>query len=322
MGWCILKAAEGGTGGNHFSTGCLQTPPPAGPYMGNDSNSRISRIDWKGTRTTFVNYLPSCTAGAATGSGVTGMADVGFIGNKLYGFIGGGGCSHGVPNIPNGIVKATGNGAWNLVANYSEYITAHPGVNFEPDDYTPDGNPFSMVIVDNNFYVIEPNTGVLDKITLGGNVSRVVDISATQGHIVPTAITYHNGNFYVGNLNTFPAVPGSSSIYKITPDGQISVFATGFNMILSVTFDQLGGLYVLEMTTNNPFPTPGTGDIVRVDPSGNKQVITSGLHLPTAMTFGPDRKLYVSDWGIGPPGAGQILQISFKCDEIRSNTKQ
>ena len=90
-----------------------------------------------------------------------------------------------------------------LVTNYSAYITSHPGVNYEKEDYTPDGNPFSMVIVDNNFYVVEANTGVLDKITIGGVVSGVADISATQCHIVPNAVAFHNGNFYVGNLNVF-----------------------------------------------------------------------------------------------------------------------
>jgi hypothetical protein len=44
----------------------------------------------------------------------------------------------------------------------------------------------------------------------------VADISATQGHIVPTAVAYH-GNFYVGNLNTFPIQEGSSKILKIMP---------------------------------------------------------------------------------------------------------
>ncbi len=132
-------------------------------------------------------------------------------------------------------------------------------------------------------------------------------------------MVFYNGNFYVGNLSPFPAVPGISSIYKITPGGQISVYATGFNMVLGLAFDQAGGLFVLENTTNNPFPTPGTGDIVRIDPSGSKQVITTGLNLPTGMTFGPDGKLYVSNWGFGPPaiGGGEVLQISFKCDEIR-----
>ncbi|MEO8416223.1 MAG: ScyD/ScyE family protein [Ginsengibacter sp.] len=310
-----LYVAEGGTGGNHFSTGCLQAPPPAGPYMGNDSTSRISKIDWQGTRTTFVNYLPSCTAGAKTGSGITGMADVGFIGNTLYGLIGGAGCSHGVPDIPNGIIKSTGNGAWKLVANYSAYITTHPGVNYDAADYTPDGNPFSMVIVNKDFYVIEPNTGVLDKITPGGNVSRVADMSATQGHIVPTAITYHNGNFYVGNLGIFPAT-GISNIYKVTPAGQVSIFASGFSTILSIAFDDHNGLYVLENTVGAPSPTPNHGDVVRVDPSGDRHVIVSGLNLPTAIAFGPDGKLYISNSGIGAPGAGEILQVSFKCEAV------
>jgi len=83
-------------------------------------------------------------------------------------------------------------------------------------------------------------------------------------------------------------------------------------------------LYVLENTTNNPFPTPNTGDIIRVDPSGERQVIVSELNLPTAITFGPDGKLYVSNVGYGPDaiGGGQILQITFKCDGIGGSAKK
>src|SRR5206468_2030414 len=36
-----------------------------------------------------------------------------------------------------------------------------------------------------------------------GAISRVIDISASQGHVVPTAIAYH-GNFFVGNLLAGP----------------------------------------------------------------------------------------------------------------------
>ena len=68
-------------------------------------------------------------------------------------------------------------------------------------------------------------------------------------------------------------------------------------------------------------PTPGFGDVVRITPSGQRQVVASGLHLPTAMTFGPDGKLYISDWGIGPPGLGQIVQVTFKCNMYRQTQK-
>ena len=313
-----LYVAEGGIGGTNVSTGCQQAPPPAGPYRGSNTGSRVSRVDWKGNRTTVADNLPSTSSGVETGSGVTGMADVGFIGDHLYALIGGAGCSHGVPDIPNGIIKVLPDEKWSLIADYSKFILANPGVNFNPNDYTPDGNPFSMVVVRNNFYVIEPNTGVLDKISLDGSVHRVVDISATQGHTIPTAVTFHQGYFYVGDLGTFP-ISGNSNIYKISPSGDIKIFATGFSSILSLVFDDHDRLYVLENTVGAPGPTPGLGDVVRLDPSGKREVVVSGLNLPTAITFGPDGKMYISNWGIGAPGMGEILQVTFKCEMVHGD---
>ncbi len=322
-----LYVAEGGYGGKNFSTNCLQTPPPAGPYMGSDTGSRISRINWQGVRTTLVDHLPSCTAGAATGSGVTGMADLAFIGNTLYALIGGAGCSHGVPDIPNSVIKVNPDKTWKIVANYSDFIISHPVQNPDPDDFTPDGNPWAMTSVGGNFYVTEANHQEIDRISPTGNIQRVVDISKLHSvvsgtdWIGPTSLVYHNGNFYFGTLTSFPLVQGAANVYKLSPDGSYSVFASGFTMITGMAFDDHNRLYVLENTVGNPGPTPGFGDVIRVDPSGEKQMITSGLHLPTAMTFGPDGNLYISDWGIGPPGSGQIVQINFKCEFIHPDTK-
>ena len=142
-------------------------------------------------------------------------------------------------------------------------------------------------------------------------ISRVVDISASLGHIVPTAVTYHNGNFYVGNLDTFP-IMNDSVILKITPSGQISTIVTGLSTVLGVAFDRWGHLYILENTTGNPTPTPNTGAVLRLTSSGQLVMVASGLNLPTAMTFGPDGNLYVSVAGFGfPPGAGQIVRINL-----------
>lgn len=323
-----LYVAEGGIGGTNSTIGqCTQIPATGpGPSTGSNTGSRISKIDWQGVRTTFADNLPSSQTNVATGSGVTGMADVAFIGNTLYGLIGGAGCSHGVPDIPNGVIKVKSNGSWTLAANYSQYIIAHPGVNYEPDDYTPDGNPWNMISVNNDFYITEPNTGVLDKISPAGNVSRVVDISATQGHIVPTALAHHNGSFYVGNLGLFPITVGSSNVYQVTHDGHISVYASGFTTVVGVAFDNRNRLYVLELSEGPGGPTPNLGKIIRLDKSGTRETIASGLNFPTAMTFGPDGKLYVSGSGIGAPGSGQILQIGFKCEAVMgdndNNTQQ
>jgi hypothetical protein len=320
-----LYVAEGGTGGANSSTGCTQVPSGVGgpgPDTGNDSTSRISRVDAQGTRTTYVDYLPSSMTSPQSGSGISGVADVAFIGNDMYAVFGGAGCSHGVPKIPNAVIKINHDRTWKIIANLSEFLMNNPVKNPNPPDFEPDGTWWSMINYDGNLYSVEPNHGELDKITPNGNVSRVIDISAAEGHIVPTALVANNGMFYIGNLDIFPIVPGSSSIYQVTQSGQIKTVGTGFTNILGLTFDDQNRLYVLEANTAAGGLTPGTGDIVRIDESGNRQVITSGLNLPTALTFGTDGKLYVSNWGIGPAGAGQILQLTFKCEYVAPDTKK
>jgi hypothetical protein len=316
----FLYVAEGGIGGSNMTT-CTQVIPPVGPYLGSQTGSCISRVGQDGIRKIFVNNLPSSTTSAAAGSDVQGVGDVAFIGNTLYGLLSGAGCSHGVTGIPNGVFKVKQDRSWELIANLSEFWMNNPTAHENPADFEPDGTPYSMSAENGDLFVIEPNHGELDRITPQGNIRRVIDISATQGHIVPTCQIFHDGNFYVSNLDTYP-LSDLSSVFKITPDGHISVIATGFTAVLGITFDELGGMYVLENTTGNPFPTPGTGDIIRIDPSGEKLIIASGLNFPTAMTFGPDNKLYVSIWGFnGVPGQGEIWQFDVTCAKSQSVKK-
>ena len=312
-----LYVAEGGTGGNISTIGlCDQAagaPAGPGPYTGSLTGGRISKIDANGVRTTVTDNLPSSQTSPGFGSLISGVADVEFVGNTLYALLGGAGCSHGVASIPNGIVRVNSNGTWTMIADLSTWQKTHPVAHPEEDDFEPDGTWYSMINVRGDLYAVEPNHGEMVKVTTSGNISRVVDISATQGHIVPTVVAYH-GNFYISNLNTFPITGGASSIYKVTPDGTISVVATGFNAVLGLAIDQQNRMYVLENTAGPSFPTfptPGFGRIIRVDPSGNRTVIASGLNLPTGLTIGPDGKLYVSNWGFGPPpiGIGEVLQI-------------
>ena len=169
-----------------------------------------------------------------------------------------------------------------------------------------------MISAGNEFYVVEANQGQLLKVALDGAVSRVFDFSASYGHIVPTDVDSYHGDFYVGNLGAFPIVDGTQNIYKVTPDGQTEIAATGFTAIVGLVIDKRGRIYVLEMSTGNDFPTPGTGRIVRVNKNGSKDVIATGLSNPTAITYGPDGNLYVSNWGFGAAaGGGEILKVSL-----------
>src|SRR5437870_342068 len=101
-----LYVAEGGTGGLNSTAGtCEQVVPPVGPVTGSPTGSRISRIGAKGVRTTVIDDLPSSQVSPANGSLISGVADVAFIGDTLYALIAGAGCSHGVPSIPNEVIR-------------------------------------------------------------------------------------------------------------------------------------------------------------------------------------------------------------------------
>jgi hypothetical protein len=311
-----LYVAEGGKGGSNSTVGiCDQVIPPVGPYTGSTTGGAISRVSPKGERTVVTDKLPSSQTAATLGSDISGVADVAFIGDNMYALLAGAGCSHGVASIPNAVIKVNQNGTWKIVADLSAYLKANPVKNPEPDDFEPDGSWYSLVSVGFDLYAMEPNHGDFVKVTTDGQVKRLVDISASQGHIVPTAVALYKDAFYVGNLNTFPIQDGSSKILKITPDGKIKVWATGFTTVLGLAFDKEGRLYVLENTVGNLFPTPGAGQIVRINSNGSRTMIATGLTLPTGLTIGKDGNLYVSNVGLGPNaiGGGQILQISVHC---------
>jgi secreted PhoX family phosphatase len=312
-----LYLAEGGMGGTISTVGtCNQVPSPVGPYTGGFT-ARISKVAPDGTVTTVANNLPSSQTSALSGGLTSGVADVAFIGNKLYALLAGAGCSHGLSGTANGILRVNADGSVTDVARLEKFQREHPVANPEPDDFEPSGTWYSMVALHGVFYAVEPNHGELDAAWTNGNVKRIVDISNIQGHIVPTAIATDGHNFFVGNLDTFPIKDGSSKIMKITPDGQLTTVYIGFSDILGLAFDAKGRLYVLENTTGNPGPTPNTAKILRVDGKNNYTVIadgaTSALSLPTAMTFGPDGNLYVSNLGFGlpPDGEGQVLKITL-----------
>lgn len=302
-----LYVAEAGSGGATSTSGqCDQVVPPVGPYT-NGPTARISKVDRQGNRTTFASGLPSAIA--AIGD-VDGVGAVAFQGGKLYALLSGGGCSHGSADVPAGVARIETNGSWSIVANLSAYQAANPVAQPFAGDYEPDGTWFSMIKSRDGLVAVEPNHGELASIDpRTGEVERIADISASQGHIVPTAVVEHEGAYYVGNLGTFPSVPGTQEVLRISRSGDVSVVATGFTTILGLEFDQGGRLLVLETSTVAGFPTPNTGRVTRLERNGERRTIAENLFFPTAIRFGPDHALYVSSLGFGPPLPGDILRI-------------
>lgn len=306
-----LYVAEAGRGGLTETTDppCQQVPPPVGPYHGGPT-ARVSRIV-NGERITVVEGLPSALSSLPSGDTV-GAADVAFLGSNLYVLVAGGGCSHGNPEAPAGIVRAKiAQGSWSYIANLSAYLRSHPVADPNPGDFEPDGTLFTMVVLNGHFYAVEPNHGEIIRVNPGGHAERLIDISAAQGHVVPTAIAFRDGFFYVGTLGTFPIAPGSAKILKISQSGEIVGIISGLTTVTGLTFDTAGRLYALELSAAPGFPNPGEGKLVRVNGPGQLEDIVTHLVVPTGLTTGPDGALYISNFGAAPPGMGQILRVTI-----------
>jgi hypothetical protein len=334
-----LYVAQGGPATNTLSTTGGQVPTPIGPYTGG-YNSSILRIDpTTGTTTPVVSKLPSSQTNPLSGSLVSGVSSVQFIGTTLYGLEAGAGSSHGLAGTDNTLFRVNGDGTQaangtyprdtTTVADLSAFVKANPVVNPEPSvppgDFEPDGTWYDMVAVRGALYATEPNHQEVDRITPDGQISRVIDMSVqfpgntlpTSDWVGPTGIAYL-GNFYVGTLGQFPIRPGTQSIYKLTPSGQLQVAASGLTAVVGVAFDAQGRMYALETFTQSlsGFPDPSgakTGEVVRINDDGSLTTIAPGLTFPTAMTFGPDGNLYVSNVGYGDPVQkdGQIVRIDL-----------
>lgn len=296
-----LYVAEGGTGGSQMDPVCdpLQPGPP-GPYSGG-FDSRILRIAADGSATPVVSGLPSTQNLPGF---VSGVADVAFIGNTMYGLIGGGGCTHGLANTYNGVFRVSGNDA-QFVADLGQY-SINDGVP-HPGDYEAEGTWYSMVAVRGSLYAVEPNHGEIVRVSQSGDITRVAGLTAKYGHIVPTAIAY-DGNFYVGTLGTFDS-EFAARVIRITPSGQTSVVVDGLKSITGLVVDR-GSIYILQ--DEGGFVAPCTGRVLRASRGGriDDEPIATGLMFPTAMTLGPDGNLYVSNFGYGGgPGAGEIVRV-------------
>lgn len=321
-----LYIAEAGLGGTQSTAGlCTQVQAPS-PYTGG-LTARISKIGHDGKLTTVASGLPS----AVNAGGIYGIADVAFLNGKLYALVAGGGCSHGNPDNPSGIVEVDQKtGKWTLIADLDAWLQAHPSAYPGTDDFDPDGALYSLIAHDDRLYAVEANHGQVISVTEDGTISQVIDISASEGHVVPTSIAEKNGYFYVGTLNLFPIDPQWARVLTVSSDSHFPTeniargfeqdyhphhivdAKAGFTTVVAVAFGPDDGLlYVLELSDALGYPTPGDGKVVRVLRNGQIEEVITGLAVPTGMTFGPGGKLYISNLGAAPGAAGEVLRFDI-----------
>jgi sugar lactone lactonase YvrE len=104
------------------------------------------------------------------------------------------------------------------------------------------------------------------------------------------------GNVYV----TYSGRRGQKtpvSVYKITPKGAVTPFATDIMNATGLAFNMMGDLFV-----SSRFD----GNVYSIDPSGNMQMFTEGMGIATGIAFDRNGYLYIGD------RSGSIFKISPK----------
>src|SRR5262249_49740031 len=162
--------------------------------------------------------------------------------------------------------------------------------NPEAEDFEPDGTWYSMTSFDGKLFPMDSNHGELDRVSRRGHISRVMDISAKVGHVVPTALTPIGGTaqhpaMFIGNLGVVGPGDGvvpNEHVYRLTRGGHLRVRASGLEQVVGLVRRD-GVLYALELSSTPGGPTPGTGAIVRVRRGAAPRTVVSGLTFPTGI---------------------------------------
>jgi hypothetical protein len=201
----------------------------------------------------------------------------------------------------------------------------------DPDGEGVDSNPYGLFTTGGvRHLVVDAGGNTLlwvsrrDEVSLvavlpGGTAEAPPFIGAPPGtqipyQAVPTAVERGpDGDYYVGTLTGFPFPAGQAKVFRVTPDGDISVFADGFSGIIDVTFDNDGNLYVLEFATAGLLQeTDFTGALWKVTPDGDRQRL-SGPELQSpggvAISSSGDHA-YVTNKSV-LPGAGEVLRYTL-----------
>jgi sugar lactone lactonase YvrE len=142
------------------------------------------------------------------------------------------------------------------------------------------GNPTSLAFDSSgNLFVGKAvNPAGIIKVTPDGTASLFASKVEPNGLAVDAS-----DNLFATDLRT-------NGIYKYTPDGSRTTFATGFSFPQKMAFDSAGNLFVSDITA---------GTIVEITPGGTRTTFAAGLDAPDGLAFDPKGHLYVTDYEVG-----------------------
>jgi hypothetical protein len=253
--------------------------------------------------------------------GVSGVADLAFLGDRLYALVAAGGDVYGNPGTTVGVYQVNADGTVVLVADIAAWLAANPQT--APPLVLPGlsqgvpnpGYPFAMVAdaASGLLWMVDTNNGLVLSVSPEGTVALAADLSAEDP--IPTGIALApDGGVFVGTLTSAPYLDGAAKVVHIAPGGAVTEVWTGLTAVTGVAIGPGGDLYAVEMSIGNtaepPFLRPYRGRLVRQAGTQRLEEVATGLLYPIALDVGPDGALYVAQPALGADdGSGVIVRI-------------
>ena len=226
------------------------------------------------------------------------------------------------------LIQVLPTGEWRSIADLGAYEAEHDPDHVFFTNPRPDSNPYGLLAAPGGraFLVADAGGNSLLHVAANGDVSTYAVFEphlegARRRDTVPTSVELGpDGAYYVGELTALPPTAGAANIYRVdTVGAPPEVCVSGFSLIIDLTFDGDGNLYVLQHSTV-PVQQASPGVVIRVQPdltqsdvctqyqAGTRTTVVSGLTRPTAILGDPAGALYLSNRGTSPD-IGQVIRI-------------
>lgn len=318
----ILVAADGstlvidtGVGGDtqfefpHFETGVLTT-------VSFGETARVTRVAKDGSQTVLA-ALPSIVLSPVESAGGARLAMIGGVLYATSGMWMAGGGDEPRTNMAS-IVRIEGGEAVEIASTF----TIERDLN--PDSLIVESNPYGIVagpdgylwVADaggNTLLKVDPGTGATELVASFEAVPSPLPNPNRGGRMetdpVPTGVAFDaDGNLFVALLPGFPFIPGSARVVRVSPDGEVSDYATGLTMLVDLRLGPDGELYAVSLGRfTEEGPQPNTGAIVRIGEGDQSEEVLTGLSFPTSIDFNENGEALVTINGVGAPGTGAVV---------------
>jgi hypothetical protein len=224
------------------------------------------------------------------------------------------------------------------VVDIAAFAAAHPqsasSLGTVPGEVPWDSDPYDVVAYRGGWAVADAGANDLLYVSATGRISILARFPAVaeqvpagvfgnptpitvEAQAVPTSIAVGPDRaLYVGLLRGVPSDPGTADIYRVVPEQQPVIWASGLTSVTAIAFDRQGRLLATEFNTGGLLSPPTVpGALVRISNDG--QTVTTlpvpGLYQPTGLAVSADGTVYVSNFGDSTTTSsqpGEIVKIT------------